>query len=195
MKSSYINDIIHNRRSIFPSQFNNKPISNDVIKELLNNANMAPTHKLTQPWRFRVLQNKAKEDLGNFLSKIYISSTNLKSFSKFKNNKIIQKCIRSSAIIVICMQRDPNNTIPEWEEIASTSMAVQNIWLTCAANNIGCYWSSPKSIENINDLMVLNKGERCLGFMYLGHYNLNEKTSFKRDSINKKVKWFQSIDR
>ena len=195
MKSDYLNNIIQKRRSIFPSQFNNKPISDDLIKELLNNANMAPTHKLTQPWRFKVLQNKAKEDLGNYLSEIYISSTNIKSFSKFKNNKIIEKCKKSSAIIVICMQRDPNDTIPEWEEIASTSMAVQNIWLTCTANNIGCYWSSPKSIENIDDLIDLNKGERCLGFMYLGHYNLNEKLTFKRDPINKKVKWIQSIYR
>ena len=83
MKSDYLNNIIEKRRSIFPSQFNNKPISDDLIKELLNNANMAPTHKLTQPWRFKVLQNKAKEDLGNYLSEIYISSTNIKSFSKF----------------------------------------------------------------------------------------------------------------
>tara|TARA_B100001059_G_C17823839_1_gene580058 strand:+ start:698 stop:1285 length:588 start_codon:yes stop_codon:yes gene_type:complete len=195
MKAKFIDDIIQNRRSIYPSQFNDKPIKKSLINKLLENANMAPTHKLTQPWRFRVLQNKAKDDLGDFLSKTYISSTNSKTYSKFKNNKIIEKCFRSSAIIVICMQRDPNNTVPEWEEIASTSMAVQNIWLTCAANNIGCYWSSPKSIENINNLLILNKGERCLGFMYLGHYNLKEKISFKRDSINKKVKWFQSIDR
>jgi len=195
MKAKFIDDIIQNRRSIYPSQFNDKPIKKSLINKLLENANMAPTHKLTQPWRFRVLQNKAKEDLGDFLSKNYISSTNSKTYSKFKNNKIIEKCFRSSTIIVICMQRDPNNTVPEWEEIASTSMAVQNIWLTCAANNIGCYWSSHKSIENINNLLVLNKGERCLGFMYLGHYNLKEKISFNRDSINKKVKWFQSIDR
>ena len=152
MKAKFIDDIIQNRRSIYPSQFNDKPIKKSLINKLLENANMAPTHKLTQPWRFRVLQNKAKEDLGDFLSKNYISSTNSKTYSKFKNNKIIEKCFRSSTIIVICMQRDPNNTVPEWEEIASTSMAVQNIWLTCAANNIGCYWSSPKSIENINNL-------------------------------------------
>ena len=195
MNSHFINDIIQNRRSVFPYQYNGSDVSNEIIQDLLNNANMAPTHKLTQPWRFKVLQKKAKNKLGDFLSELYFTSTDPKSFSKYKQNKIKEKCLLSSAIIVICMQRDPYNTVPEWEEIASTSMAVQNIWLTCAANNIGCYWSSPKSIENINNLLVLNKGERCLGFMYLGHYNLKEKISFNRDSINKKVKWFQSIDR
>jgi len=93
------------------------------------------------------------------------------------------------------MQRDPNNSIPEWEEIASTSMAVQNMWLTCTANNVGCYWSSPKSIEKIGDLINLKDGERCLGFFYLGYYDKNEKVLSKRDSIEKRVDWINSIDR
>ena len=41
------------------------------------------------------------------------------------------------------MNRDKQNRLPEWEEIAAVSMAVQNMWLTCYANNIGCYLSTP----------------------------------------------------
>lgn len=189
MKIDTINDIIRNRRSIYPSQYNDEPVKDSFIQELLNNANMAPSHKLTQPWRFKVLQNNAKEELGNFLSKLYASSVDSNLFSKFKNNKIKEKCTRSSAIIIICMQRDPKKSIPEWEEIASTSMAVQNIWLTCTANKIGCYWSSPKSIEKIHQFIKLNSGERCLGFLYLGNYDLSENSSVKRDSIDQKVNW------
>ena len=195
MNSHFINDIIQNRRSVFPSQYNDSDVSNEIIQDLLNNANMAPTHKLTQPWRFKVLQKKAKNKLGDFLSELYFISTDPKSFSKFKQNKIKEKCLLSSAIIVICMQRDLNSTVPEWEEIASTSMAVQNMWLTCTANNVGCYWSSPKSIEKIGNFINLSIGERCLGFMYLGNYNSIENTTSKRDSINSKVEWIDSFDR
>ena len=195
MNSDFINNIIKNRRSVFPSQYNDSDVSNEIIQNLLNNANMAPTHRLTQPWRFKVLQKKAKNKLGDFLSKLYFSSTEPKSFSKFKQNKIKEKCLLSSAIIIICMQRDLNSTVPEWEEIASTSMAVQNMWLTCTANNVGCYWSSPKSIEKIGDFINLNIGERCLGFMYLGNYNSIENVPSKRDSINSKVEWIDSFDR
>ena len=195
MNSHFINDIIQNRRSVFPSQYNDSDVSNEIIQDLLNNANMAPTHKLTQPWRFKVLQKKAKNKLGDFLSELYFTSTDPKSFSKYKQNKIKEKCLLSSAIIVICMQRDLNSTVPEWEEIASTSMAVQNMWLTCTANNVGCYWSSPKSIEKIGNFINLSIGERCLGFMYLGNYNSIENTTSKRDSINSKVEWIDSFDR
>ena len=195
MNSHFINNIIQNRRSVFPSQYNDSDVSNEIIQDLLNNANMAPTHKLTQPWRFKVLQKKAKNKLGDFLSELYFTSTDPKSFSKYKQNKIKEKCLLSSAIIVICMQRDLNSSVPEWEEIASTSMAVQNMWLTCTANNVGCYWSSPKSIEKIGNFINLSIGERCLGFMYLGNYNSIENTTSKRDSINSKVEWIDSFDR
>ena len=36
------------------------------------------------------------------------------------------------------MDRNTENLIPEWEEIAAVSMSVQNMWLTCTANEIGC---------------------------------------------------------
>ena len=191
--SNYLNNIIHSRRSIFPSEYNDSPISNEFIKMLLSNANMAPSHKLTQPWRFKILQNKAKADLANFLINENISSKNFGSLSKFKKQKIKEKCSKSSAIIVICMQRDLSNSVPEWEEIASTSMAVQNMWLTCTSNNVGCYWSSPKSIDKIGEFIKLNKGERCLGFFYLGNYNANKKNIINRDPVNKKVEWLKKI--
>ena len=194
MITKHINKLIHERRSIYPHQFIKKNISNEIIQELLSNANMAPTHKLTQPWRFKVIQDSARKTLGEFLSKINSSRSNSKILSSFKNDKIIQKCLMSNAIIVICMQRDSSKSIPKWEEIASTSMAVQNIWLSCTAYGIGCYWSSPKSIEKIGDLIKLNPGERCLGFLYLGYYKKNEKLFFKRDPINSKVDWINSFN-
>ncbi len=64
-------DLIKNRRSIFPVQYNDKPIAKEAIVQLLEAANWAPTHKKTEPWRFKVMQGKSKEDLGIFLSTKY----------------------------------------------------------------------------------------------------------------------------
>ncbi|MGY8931922.1 MAG: nitroreductase family protein [Flavobacteriales bacterium] len=52
-------------------------------------------------------------------------------------NNINQKFKLSSH--VICMSRDENEVIPEWEELAATSMSVQNMWLTCTSYDLGCY--------------------------------------------------------
>ncbi|MDY8136595.1 nitroreductase [Aquimarina sp. 2201CG5-10] len=184
-----ISDIIKNRRSVFPGQYNDKPISKEFITKLLENANWAPTHKLTEPWRFKVVTGDTKDQLGTFLSNTYTDITPDEKFSPFKYKKIINNCKSAAAIIAICMQRDINECIPEWEEIASTAMAVQNMWLTCSANEVGCYWSSPKLINYVDDFFELNEGEKCLGFFYIGNYDKDEELKSKRKPIEEKVTW------
>ena len=67
------------------------------------------------------------------------------------------------------MQRDPENRVPEWEEIAATAMAVQNMWLVATELGIGAYWSSPGLINYFGEFLNLAQGERCLGFFYMGY--------------------------
>ncbi|OED39583.1 nitroreductase [Flavobacteriaceae bacterium (ex Bugula neritina AB1)] len=189
MLDNYINKLIQNRRSIYPAQYNNEPVSKEFINVLLENANYAPSHKLTEPWRFKVLQGEVKNKLGNFLSDTYTKITPEDRFSPFKHKKIKNNCNAASAIIVICMQRDTKARVPEWEEIASTAMAVQNMWLTCSANDIGCYWSSPELINYMGDFFNFEEEERCLGFFYIGNYDKEEITIPNRNPIEDKVQW------
>ena len=102
---------------------------------------------------------------------------------KTRNNPL-----RASAVIAIIMQRDPDERIPEWEEIASVAAAVQNMWLTCTAHGIGAYWSTPQAILQGTGFLGLGEGERCLGLFYMGHYD-REEIPGKRGSIEEKVEW------
>ncbi len=79
-----INQHIRSRRSVFVDQFEpGKRIPDEIITELLTNANHAPTHKLTEPWRFIVFSGEGLETLAKKQAAIY------KEFSgtKFKQNK------------------------------------------------------------------------------------------------------------
>ncbi len=186
-----IHEVIKNRRSVFPPQYNDTPVANDFIRMLLENANWAPTHRLTQPWRFKIVQGEAKDRLGTFLSDTYTDITSDEDFSPFKHKKIRNNCMSASAVLVICMQRDSKERIPEWEEIASTAMAVQNMWLTCSAYGVGCYWSSPKLIEYMGDFFDFEEGERCLGFFYVGNYDPEDDMTSKRTPIEDKIEWVE----
>jgi len=186
-----IEALIKNRRSIFPPQYNDVPITKEFIQLLLENANWAPSHRLTEPWRFKIIREQSKEAFGNFLADTYTDITPDSEFSVFKHKKIRANCTSASAIIAICMQRDPKERIPEWEEIASTAMAVQNMWLTCTAHSVGCYWSSPGLINYVGDFFEFEEGERCLGFFYLGNYDKELDFSSKRNPISDKTKWME----
>lgn len=179
-------DLIKNRRSVFPAQYNDKPIAKTDIEKILEAANWAPNHKKTEPWRFKVLQGESQAKLGLFLSLKYMENDSKPK--EFKVQKLIENPKRAGAIIAICMQRDPSESLPEWEEIAATAMAVQNMWLCCTEMGIGCYWSSPGLVQYMDDFFAMEEGEICLGFFYMGYYD-GEIPEVKRRPIDDKVIW------
>jgi len=113
------------------------------------------------------------------------------AFSEKKYEKKLKNAVKSGAVIAILMQRDPKESVPEWEEIASVSAAVQNMWLTATAYGLGAYWSSPASPTGISEIIDLNEGETCLGYFYLGHYDPIDLKS-PRGPIDDKVRWVVS---
>ena len=82
--------------------------------------------------------------------------------------------------------------VPEWEEIAATSMAVQNIWLSCVNRNIGGYWSTPNYIKYLKDFLNLNDDERFLGFFYLGCYDTLDERNVPRNNYQENLKFLIS---
>ena len=56
-----INEVIKNRRATPPRFLAKKEVSKETIQQLLENANWAPNHKNTEPWRFKVYSGEAKQ--------------------------------------------------------------------------------------------------------------------------------------
>lgn len=182
------NQLIKSRRSIFPQTYTDQPIAQDIIEQILENANWAPNHKKTEPWRFKVFRGAALERLSDYLGEWYMANTAEDKFSEKKLEKTKKKPMQSACVIAICMQRDPKESLPEWEEIAAVACAVQNMWLSCTAYNIGCYWSSPRSIIEAKDFLELGEGEQCFGLFYMGYHKM-PLIEIQRGDINDKVSW------
>lgn len=183
------NKLIAFRRAVYPSQFEKGDIEDETILQLLKNANMAPTHKMTQPWFFKIYKNQSKIRLASAMVQAMKKQKPDDLRTGFKEKSILDKCQMSSCVFGIFMKRSTAITIPEWEEIAAVAMAVQNIWLSCTDQQIGCYWSSPKYVENMNSFFDLDYNERCLGFMYLGKFDHSTLPIKERESIESKLEW------
>ena len=184
MINKEISQLIKSRKSIYPNEFNGSEIDKEVIIELLQNANHAPTHKLTQPWVFKIFSSNSKTKLLNEIFKINTEMDEL------KKNQLSQNFQKSSHIICICMKEN-SKLLPEWEEISATAMAVQNIWISCSGTNIGGYWSTPKYAKRLHSFLSLSENERCLGFFYLGVHDSNTSRISRRKNILEKTEWFE----
>jgi len=188
MNFEQLSEIIKERRSVFPQVYNDKPLSRTIIERVLENANWAPTHRKTEPWRWKVFTGDGLQKLSDYLGEYYTKNTPPERYSDVKYRKTCNKPLQSQAVIAICMHNDPSINIPEWEEVAAVAMAVQNIWLSCTALGIGSYWSSPPSALDASDFLQLPTTEKCLGWFYMGYFDPMEITS-QRGSAADKTTW------
>ncbi len=185
-----LKSLMESRRSIKPSDFSEKRVNDEVIWQMLNNANWAPTHGMTEPWRFFVFSGKARTELGTRLARIYQDITPPEKIKPGKADKLKANAERSSHLIVIAMKRQVSEKIPEIEEIEAVACAVQNLHLTATSYGVGGYWSSGKAIcsEQLRDDLGLSKKDRVLGLFYIG-YPKDKWPDGKRTPIDDKVVW------
>ena len=165
-KAAVLKEIIESRRSIFPKDYSGEKIEEGVLNEILNSANFAPNHKITKPWRFQVFRNEKKLELANKLAEIYKTTTRPEVFLEKKYLDIPNKISNTDTLITISVNF--SGLVPEWEEIAATAMAVQNMYLTCTVHRIGCYWSTPGMIQHLGEFLNLEENQKCIGLFYLG---------------------------
>jgi nitroreductase len=166
-----INSLIRNRRSVFPKMYNGEQVPREVIEKMLENANWAPTHKFTEPWRFTVFYAEGVEKFAEFQSELYRKRAgDHRNFDESTYQKLKEKPLMASCIIAIGMKRDPEKRIPEIEEIAAVSCAVQNMYLPATAYGAGCYWSTggPTFWDEAKVFFKLAQEDKLLGFLYVG---------------------------
>lgn len=184
-----LNKIIRSRRSIFPKSYTGEEIPREAIELIVANANYAPTHKLTQPWRFRIFRKKGLELLAGEMERLYKVHTAPGKFKQSKLDSTRNKILSASCVIVISMKTHPDK-LPEWEELASVSCAVQNMWLTAAALHVGAYWSTPGTIAHLAEFLKLKPEEKCVGLFYMGFHKEPPREA-KRKPIAKKTTWIE----
>lgn len=179
---SEINALIKDRRTIYPEQFSDRKVHKEIIEQILNNAIWAPTHGMTQPWRFKVFTGNSIEKLAIFQANHYKSKTLIENFDEEKYQKFRTRPLLAQAIIAICMERQETEKIPEIEEIEAVACAVQNMYLTCTGYGIGAYWGSGGATysDEMKQFLGLKQKDKCLGFFYLGYPSIEWPKSHRK---------------
>lgn len=186
---SELNLLIRHRRSIPPEQFDSaRKVEDAIVHEMLENANWAPTHGLTEPWRFVIFTGNGLKQLAHFQAELYKKLAQA-DFKQPKYDKLMERPLLASHVIAVGMKRQESGKIPEVEEIEATACAVQNMLLTAAAHNVSAYWTSGGITyeEEGKPFFGLQKNDKLLGFLYIG-YPLKW-TESKRNPVEEKTRW------
>ncbi|GAA4836728.1 nitroreductase [Algivirga pacifica] len=184
------NQLVKNRRSYFPKEYTGEEVPEEVILQMLENANWAPNHGRTEPWRFFVFAGEGRKKLGEIQSEMYREHTVMEKYDKAKEEKLAAMPMQASHVIAVCMDRQETERIPEVEEIEAVACAVQNMYLTIEAYGYGGYWSSGgiTYMEAAKELFGLGLKDRLLGFFYVGVPKQRGKEG-QRGDVQEKVTW------
>ena len=148
-----------------------REVSRAVLLEILEDAHWAPTHGLTQPWRFQVFSGTARARLADGLQALYDQVTPVAGRKEDKRAKLGVGPRLAPVVIAVAARVEPGGKIPEIEEIAATSCAVENLMLSAHERGIGSFWSTPPVTLSAEFAMWLglDATHRMLGLVYLGY--------------------------
>lgn len=182
-KFKILTEIIKNRRAVYPQFYEKGQISHELLEQVLDLARWAPTHKKTEPWRFKIFKNEELEELSKFLEKDYQDQTSQEAFNELKMKKAGEKALQSTVVIAICIERSPESIIPAWEETAAVACSVQNMWLASSSLGIGSYWSSPGAVKRLPAYFKFKEEIECLGLFYMGWMKKDLQLNSERKSL------------
>lgn len=170
-KFEIVSEVIKKRRTVKPAKMNGKIIPDEQVKQLLELADWAPTHKHTEPWRFIVYADSKAKEFVRQHAELYKYSVPEDRFSKDKFEKILGNAKNFSHLIICIMKRDEQERVPEIEEISAVSAAVQNILLGAVSLGISGFWSTGGMTHSsqMKEFLGLNSRDKVIGLIYLGY--------------------------
>ncbi len=172
--------LFRTRRSVKTADMDiNRAVPRALLTELLEDAHRAPTHGLTQPWRFHVFTGDSRARLGDGLQDLFDRLTPPGAHNADKRAKLAATPRLAPVAVAVACRLEPGGKIPEIEEIAATSCAVQNLLLSAHAHGLGAYWSTPPVACTPEFAVWLGLDAACrgLGVVYLGYPRGNPTTA------------------
>jgi nitroreductase len=194
MMPQLLNELIKNRRSVFPDQFiAGKKIDDKIVKQILVNATWAPNHGQGEPWQFTVFSGDGLKAFANFQSELYKQEAGA-AYKEDKYIKMQQQPLKASHIISLSTKRSAKKGIPEIEDIEAVACAVQNIYLTVSAYKLGGYWTTGgvTYMEKAKPFFGLQEEDKLLGFFYLGYVAVPSPAG-KRQPVEEKTRWVTGV--
>jgi nitroreductase len=133
-------------------QYGPEPVDATTLGELLDLGRFAPNHKLTQPWRFRVLGPQALARL------------------KEAGGENEAAKLERAPTLVLATARLTGDPVQDEEDLLATGCAVYAILLGAHARGLASYWRTPAILRTPEGraALGLSDDEHVVSLIHLG---------------------------
>jgi nitroreductase len=132
-----------------------EPLDRDTLDELFELARWAPNHKLTNPWRFRVVGPQALERLKEAADDPIAAA----------------KLNRAPTLVAVSATQTSGDPVLDEEDVLAAATAAYIVLLAAHGRGLAGYWRTPGLLRTDAGRAALDVGddERVLGLLHLGH--------------------------
>jgi nitroreductase len=133
-------------------QYGPKPVDDVTVRELVDLARSAPNHKVTNPWRFRVLGPETRRRI-----------------EELAGEKEAVK-LRRAPTLLLATALPSDDPVLAHEDVLATACAVYAILLGATARGLASYWRTPACFREpgIREVAGLAPGEQVVALVHLG---------------------------
>ncbi|ODP34183.1 nitroreductase [Pandoraea sp. ISTKB] len=128
----------------------------------------APDHGRLRPWRFVVIRDEARDELGQVLVEIAAKRAPDQPAETHEQRR--QKAFAAPVIVVIAASVSTQTSVPEGEQLLSVGAATMNVLNALHILGYGGFWATgPDAYDrDLHEALDFEPHERILGFLFVG---------------------------
>ena len=197
-----LNDVMMQRRSI--RRYSDKPITKDVIEQILYAGSQAPSSKNRQPWRYVVVMGQAKEGMlkamDEGLSREQRGMSLLPNSQQYMSGAYNTRSIMAQAPATIfvlntlgscnAFATTEEDRFYEWANIQSIGASIQNMILTATDLGLGSLWNCDIFFAHQEMQSWLDTNEQVIACFSIGYQEENPEQR-PRKPLESLVTWLE----
>lgn len=160
--------LLRERRSVHV--FEDRPVSLELVGELLDAAVWVPNHRMTQPWRFVAVRGEGRMRLVEAARAIQERREKDPEKRKEAGNRMAGKLMGVPLLLLVVMREDPNPVTRE-EDYASCACIIHNLSLLAWEQGLGAVWETyPLLVHPLfREALEVGAGEKIVGSVHIGY--------------------------
>lgn len=153
---------------VSPAKLTEPAPAPEALEKMLAAAVAAPDHGRVRPWRFVVIEGKAREKFGELMAQSL--SRREKDISPAKLDFERAKALRAPLLVVVAAAPNGDPKIPEVEQIEAVAAATQNFVIAAHALGYGTLWRTGKVAYDaeVKTALGLREADTVVGIIYVG---------------------------
>ena len=167
-------------------KFKDEPVPREAIERMLDAAVWAPNHRLTEPWRFFVLEKGSPARQG--AADLAYESALQRNNNSARAERARQTVLEPPVLVYVYCVPGPDEEVSR-ENYAAVCCAVQNISLAGVAEGLAVTWETGGPTRHPNLRKTLGAAEDWIMVAMLSIGVAAEAPSSRRTPVGEFVRW------